>query len=196
MASLMAVSEEALGSIGKYVVNYDNEEWIKFNYDTGAETTALPVALAEGQELSKVGDFVVASGADIPNYGRHKFDTEDEFGNSREVKGSVTEVHKPLGAGSDLSNNHDAFIWKDGGALVPKTGPVAVGMRREYYRLCRRYGTFGILPLYREGNLYNYYLKKTSKMELAAKELALAGSPVAPAQSSSWSGNRRQARWP
>jgi len=188
----MATDVEDITSRRHYVVSWKGKSWIRFNYDTGAAVTALPVELAQGQELEKCGEFVVASGADIPNYGRYKFEAKDETGNHRRVKGSVTEVHKPLGAGCDLSVNHDTFIWSDGGAVVPRWGPVAAGLRREYARLTKIHGTAGILPLYREGNLYNYYLEKVSDLTIAPME------EVAPQEgqaSSSSSGNRRQARW-
>ena len=187
MSSLMATDDRDVLALDHYSVKHRGETWIRFNYDTGAATTALPVELAEGKQLAKVGEFIVASGGEIPNYGKYKFDTKDEYGNCRKVKVCVTEVHKPLGAGSDLSVNHDAIIWEDGGALVPRRGKIAQGMRREYYRLCRQHGTDGILELYREGNLYNYYLKKVSDLELA---------PVDAANGSASSGNDWQASRP
>ena len=73
---------------------YDDQEWIKFNCDTGAATTALPVELAEGLPLRKVSEFIVASGQDIPSSSRATFQTVDEFGNKREMEGHVTEAHK------------------------------------------------------------------------------------------------------
>ena len=191
MSSLAATDSADLITGKHWEVIHQGKKWIRFNYDTGAATTALPVELADGQKLTKVGEFVVASGDDIPNYGPYKFDTKDEFGNRRKVKGSITEVHKPLGAGCDLSTNHDAMIWKDGGALIPKWSPVAIGLKKEYERLTRWYGKAGILPLYREGNLYNYYLEKLGDLEIANVD---QGSQEGQAASSS-SGNQRQAKW-
>ena len=155
-SSLMALDNQELSAASKYIARWEKDDWTRFNYDTGAETTALPVELAEGQEMTKMGDFVVANGADIPNYGPGEFPKEDQFGYVREVKGSVTEVHKPLGAGCDLHNNHDGIMRSDGGALIPKWSPVAQGLRKACYRLWELHGTHGILPIYREGNLYNY----------------------------------------
>ena len=81
--------------------------WIRTNYDTGASTTAFPGHLAEDVPLSKVGEFVVASGASIPNYGKVAFAVEDEASLKRGMRGSITDVHKPLGSASDLAKNHD-----------------------------------------------------------------------------------------
>ena len=84
----------------KYIVEHNGEEWIRFNYDTGASTVAIPGYLAEDVTLEKVGEFVVASGDTIPNYGRVAFKIEDENGLKRGIKGSVTDVHKPLASAS------------------------------------------------------------------------------------------------
>ena len=46
-----------------------------------AATTALPVELADGLPLYKVGEIIVANGQEIPNFGRGKCQTVDEFGN-------------------------------------------------------------------------------------------------------------------
>ena len=81
--------------------------------------------------------------------------------------GSVTNVHKPLIGASEVARKHDAFIWQDGGALVPKDSPVARGMRDAWWRLMEWHGDHMILPLHREGNLYNFYLKKVSPAELS-----------------------------
>ena len=46
-----------------------------------AAATALPVELADGLPLYKVGEIIVANGQEIPNFGRGKCQTVDEFGN-------------------------------------------------------------------------------------------------------------------
>ena len=160
----------ALGGRGPlpYVVDYGGEKWIRFNYDSGAAATALPVDLAQGVHLEKIGEFMTASGEVIPNYGKVKFKTVDEDRNPRVVRGSVTEVHKPLGAAAELSQRHDAVLWEEGGFLIPKGSWVARRLRKELRKLLRKGGrSEGVLPLYREGNLYNFYLKKEGPTEVA-----------------------------
>jgi hypothetical protein len=110
--------------------------------------------------MEKVGHFIVASGADIPNYGRVRVKCSDESGNSRHISGSLTVVHKPLGSAGEFSKSHDAMLWEAGGVLLPKNGPIAVGLAKEYQRLCDTHGLGDALHLYKEGNLYNFYLKK------------------------------------
>ena len=92
---------------------------------------------------------------------------QDENGLRRRMHGSVTEVHKPLGAGSEMANNLDAYIWDTGGVLLPRGGKVAQGLQKEFNRLVSMHGSYGEIKLHREGNLYNYYVKKVSKTELA-----------------------------
>ena len=100
---------------------YGGREWIRFNYDTGAAAVALPLEVAEGLPLKQVGSFVVASGAEIPNWGTVAMKALDEDGYPREIEGAVTEVHKPLAGGAALAKAHDAMVWDDGGVLIPKT---------------------------------------------------------------------------
>ena len=47
-----------------YYVPNEGQERIKFNYDTEAATTAIPVELVWGLPLRKVGEFIVANGQD------------------------------------------------------------------------------------------------------------------------------------
>ena len=69
-------------------------------------------------------------------------------------------VHKPLGSAGEFSKTHDAMLWEAGGVLLPKNGPIAIGMAKEYERLCNRHGLNDALHLHKEGNLYNFYLKR------------------------------------
>ena len=176
----------------KYIVEHNGEDWIRFNYDTGASTVALPGYLAEDVALEKIGDFTVASGDTIPNLGRVAFKVEDENGVKRGIKGSVTSVHKPLGGGAEIARNMDSYVWDTGGVLLPRGGPVARGLEKEYNRLAAMHGTYGKIDLHREGNLYNFYVKKVSKAELAPvsqpeQSAKPKPSPVSkPEQGSGW----------
>ena len=125
----------------------------------------------------------------------------------RRISGSVTEVHKPLGSAGELSGTHDAVLWEDGGALLPKWSPIAKGLRREYARLLRIHGSRGVLPLYKENGLYNFYLQMrgpAKRVELSPFEGSGTPPQVAAAQNASAvqttgtgsSGKRRQAYWP
>jgi hypothetical protein len=140
----MDLSSLGFDSVCKYREIWQGEERLKVNYDSGAATTAFPVELAGNLAMEKVGHFIVASGADIPNYGRVQ----------------VTVVHKPLGSAGEFSKSHDAMLWEAGGVLLPKNGPIAVGLAKECQRLCDTHGLGDALHLYKEGGFYNFYLKK------------------------------------
>ena len=64
------------------------------NYDSGAAVTALPVAVAGNLLLEKRGEFRVASGAVVPNFGKIKMKSTDESGVARSIRGHITEVAK------------------------------------------------------------------------------------------------------
>ena len=83
------------------------------------------------------------------------------------MSGSVTDVHKPLGSGSAIAKNSDAYLWDTGGVIIPRGSAVAKGLCQEYHRLVNLYGNAGAIQLHREGGLYNYYVKKIGKAELA-----------------------------
>ena len=106
-----------------YYIQYEGPEWIKFNYDTGAATTAPPVELLEGPPLRKVVESIVANGQDITNIVRAKFQTVEEFGKKRKMEGHVTEVHEPLASASEISMYNDSFIFEKFGALILQTQP-------------------------------------------------------------------------
>ena len=78
-----------------------------------------------------------------------------------------------------MAKNLDAYIWDTGGVLIPRGGPVARGLEKEYYRLVQQYGNYGELKLHREGAIYNYYVRKLGKAEVAAVS-APAGRAPAP----------------
>ena len=96
---------------------------IRFDYDTGAATTALPVELAEGLPLHNVVEFIVAKGQNIRNFGRAKFQTADEFGNKRKMEGHATDVHKPLASAGEIGKYTDAFKFDEFWCSHSKTQP-------------------------------------------------------------------------
>ena len=105
-------------NLPNYVSEWHGERWFKLNYDSGAAVTALPVEMAEGLALEQRGEFRVASGAAIPNLGRVNIPTLDEHGVRRNMKGSITEVRKPLLSAAEASKGYDSYIFHDGGVLV------------------------------------------------------------------------------
>jgi len=184
---LSSVNKFGLSTDPHYLVTWGSEKWLRVNYDSGAATSALPVELAPG-DVEPIGEFVVADGNGIPNYGRYRCQAVDEENLSRGFAASVTTVHKPLGSAAEFSKTHDCVLYEEGGMLIPKHSALAVGMRREYDRLVSIHGTCHALPIHREGSLYNFYVKPTaglSKLGPRADEQQL--------NAKDGSGNRRQA---
>ena len=128
----------------------------------------------------------------IPNYGRVRLAVQDEQGLTRKLHGSVTDVHKPLASGSEMARHGDTYLWDTGGVVIPRGSPVAQGLHKEYQRLVRAHGRRGVLSLHREGSLYNYYVKKIGKAELAPIAEAPPPSTTSSGPPRSHSGFRRQ----
>ena len=85
----------------------------------------------------------------------------------------------------------DGWVGSDGGYLMPRTGKIAEGLRKEFARLVKKHGEADLLPLYLEQGVYNFYLREDS----GAAELAPLYQQQQQQQSPP-SGNQRQAQRP
>ena len=152
------------------------QEWLMLNYDSGAAVTALPIAVAGELPLEKRGEFRVASGAAIPDLGKIKMKSTDESGLERTLRGNITEVAKPLLSAAEVSKRWYSLLFEDGGTLLERNTLVASEIRTVLakHKVWSRRGKS--TRLYREGNLYNAYVRTGD----VTSELA----PVEP--SSSW----------
>ena len=124
----------------EYVYNNQGQRLVRFNYDSGAATTALPPEMAQGLSLVQKGEFKVASRDTIPNMGKIKIEYRDEQGSARRVQGSVTHVRKPLLSAGEVNQKFDSFLFHDGGLLVPRSSPIATSMRKHLRDLVRWHG--------------------------------------------------------
>ena len=115
-------------------------------------------------------------------------------GKRRSFAAYATKVHKPLGSAAEFSSAHDCVLWAEGGSLIPKNCALAIGLRKEYYRLKEIHGECDELPLYREGNLYNMYLKQDGVPEQLSLLQEASTSSGASAADGRQSGNARQAK--
>ena len=188
-----SATKVSCSSMESYKVHWKGSEWLKLNYDSGAATTAIPDELIEGP-LEARGEFIVASGEEIPNYGRFRVPAVDANGKRRSFAAYATKVHKPLGSAAEFSSSHDCVLWAEGGSLIPKNSALAIGLRKEYYRLKEIHGECDELPLYREGNLYNMYLKQDGVPEQLSPLQEVPSSSRASAVDGRRSGNARQAK--
>ena len=152
------------------------QEWLMLNFDSGAAVTALPVEVAGDLPLENQGEFRVASGAVIPNLGKIKMKSTDESGVARSIRGHITEVAKPLLSAAEVSNRMDSLLFEDGGIPLERKSLVALEIRAilKNHRVWNRHGKN--IRLYREGILYNAYVRTGD----VTPELA----PVEPAEES------------
>ena len=146
---------------------------MRLNYDSGAAVTTLPIAIAGNLPLEKCGEFRDASGATIPNLLKIKMKSTDESGIERTLRGNITEVSKPLLSAAEVSKRWDSLLFEDGGLLLERSSLVALELRAilAKHKVWSRRGR-----LYREGNLYNAYVRTGD----VTQELA----PVEPAEES------------
>ena len=83
-----------------------------------------------------------------------RFPAVGENGNRRQLSGSVAEVHKPLGIGADIGQNHDT-LWD---IVVPSCrvlGP-SRWMCQAFMIPSGEHGMSELLHVYREGRLYKF----------------------------------------
>ena len=165
-----------------YTVKWKGESWLKINYDSGAATAAIPDEMVAG-DLESKGEFIVASGEQIANYGRFRVPAVDARGKQRSFSGFATKVHKPFRSAAKFSKSHDCLLWAEGGSLIPKASPLAKGLRKEYYRLKKIHADCDELPIFREGNLFNMHLKQDGEVK-----------QLSPLHEGPASGNSRQAK--
>ena len=118
-------------------VQYKGQEWIKFDNDTGAVTTVPLVQLAEDHPLREVGGFIVANCEDTPNFGQAMSCSIRVWQHTQDGRTMSQKYTKPLVSASAISKYHDAFIFEEFGAIVPRHSRVAAGLRREYHRFCQ-----------------------------------------------------------
>ena len=122
----------------------------------------------------------------MKNFGKVSLSLKDENEYARKMKGSVADVRKPLAPAGERSGNNDALLFEDGGYLLPKTGPIAVALRKELQTLMNVHGTDKVMQLRKEKGLYNFYLQVKDMTELSAVEKGASkatGSFPRPAQS-------------
>ena len=123
------------------------------------ETDSGPIEpLEEGAR-----EFSVANGEIVPDYGRAFMQAENERGQRGLMQADVSSVNKPLASGSTLANNYYSFVSKGGGVLIErnswfgyKVSSMLQHWQNNYYNQWKK----STIPMYREGHLYYYYLKK------------------------------------
>ena len=97
-----------------------------------------------------------ASSEEIADEGGRNLRGLDEHYNKRQLGGRVTDVHKPLVAGSEVATTSDVILYRKNGYIMPKEGAIAVGMRQAFEKLVKQHGLESLTPLYVEKGVYMF----------------------------------------
>ncbi|CAK0805504.1 unnamed protein product, partial [Prorocentrum cordatum] len=143
------------------------DDWMKFNWDSGAAVSAFPRSFAPPTGMKGKGStYRTASGELVP--------AEDENGVLRALKGRVTNVHKPLiSVGQAAGAGQCSFLGRNGGWIFHEKSPIGkrvVGMLEKEAKTAKHQ----MLPVYREQGVYNFYLKKGQHGSVAPLEEGLS----------------------
>ncbi|CAK0880002.1 unnamed protein product, partial [Prorocentrum cordatum] len=151
------------------------DDWMKFNWDSGAAVSAFPRSFAPPTGMKGNGStYRTASGELVPDEGSLQLKAEDEYGVLRALKGRVTNVHKPLiSVGQAAGAGQCSFLGRNGGWIFHEKSPIGkrvVGMLEKEAKTAKHQ----MLPVYREQGVYNFYLKKGQHGSVAPLEEGLS----------------------
>ncbi|CAK0841220.1 unnamed protein product, partial [Prorocentrum cordatum] len=139
------------------------DDWMKFNWDSGAAVSAFPRSFAPPTGMKGNGSI-----------GSLQLKAEDEYGVLRALKGRVTNVHKPLiSVGQAAGAGQCSFLGRNGGWIFHEKSPIGkrvVGMLEKEAKAAKHQ----MLPVYREQGVYNFYLKKGQHGSVAPLEEGLS----------------------
>ncbi|CAK0811643.1 unnamed protein product [Prorocentrum cordatum] len=154
---------------------FAQDDWMKFNWDSGAAISAFPRSFAPPTGMKGNGStYRTASGELVPDEGSLQLKAEDEYGVLRALKGRATNVHKPLiSVGQAAGAGQCSFLGRNGGWIFHEKSPIGkrvVGMLEKEAKAAKHQ----MLPVYREQGVYNFYLKKGQHGSVAPLEEGLS----------------------
>ncbi|CAK0880049.1 unnamed protein product, partial [Prorocentrum cordatum] len=154
---------------------FAQDDWMKFNWDSGAAISAFPRSFAPPTGMKGNGStYRTASGELVPDEGSLQLKAEDEYGVLRALKGRVTNVHKPLiSVGQAAGAGQRSFLGRNGGWIFHEKSPIGkrvVGMLEKEAKAAKHQ----MLPVYREQGVYNFYPKKGQHGSVAPLEEGLS----------------------
>ena len=145
------------------------EEWLKMNLDSGCALTTFPKTFGvagKGNGLI----YKTASGELIPDEGALKLTASDEFGTARQLRGRVANVHKALVAQSQVARaGQRTYLDDQGGWMFGKDSSVGKRVAQMVAKEAQK-PNHGMMPLYNENGVYNFYLKMGSGGSIAPLE--------------------------
>ena len=74
------------------------------------------------------------------------------------------------------NGGYDHYLGHDGGYCIPKESRIGREMRMKFSELLNWYGPQGLIPVYLENGVFNFYMK-VDKTESIASAEAMPGFP-------------------
>ena len=133
--------------------------WNSWTEDEKPKRDEAPLgALVVGGAEFHLNSFKTASGEILPDEGQLLWPCFLQDGRKCRLRGHVTDVHKPLiSAGNVLDKGRVAILHSNGGSILSWDSPTGNLISRAMTK-----GTAGsdeLIKLYRESNIYNFYVK-------------------------------------
>ncbi|CAK9071194.1 Copia protein [Durusdinium trenchii] len=113
--------------------------WLKCNLDTGTSVTVFPKDMFEAGEPNDMR-LKTASGEVVKAYGKATVHGKDTRGLMRKLNGGGRRPQDP------------------GGEIIPLNHPVSKAMITAYHKAVDEFDKMGIIPVYEENGVYNFYL--------------------------------------
>lgn len=141
-----------------------DKKWVKCNFDSGAADTAIPKTEYDGPLEESGTSYRTASGEIVPGYGKGTLSGKDENKVMRKLNGEVTDVHKVLASASAVhKKGFFSLLEEGGGNIIPRSSAIGKELLNYYYALLEKIGTGGLIPLWEEDGVYNFYLERDAQ---------------------------------
>ena len=172
--------------------------WNSWTEDKKSKRDAAPLgALLVGGAKLDLNSFKTASGEILLDEGHLLWLCFLQDGRKCRLRGHVADVHKPLiSAGNVLDKGKVAILHSNGGSILSWNSPTGNLISRAMTKGTARYDE--LIKLYRESNIYNFYVKgfdgnwRAQNFDTGA---AVSVLPRSYSKSMYWlSGGSRQAR--
>ncbi|CAK0857642.1 unnamed protein product [Prorocentrum cordatum] len=138
----------------------DDQEWIRFTFDSGAAVTTFPEN-TKGERLpaDPNASYRTASGEIIADSGGACIQGRSEWSEPIRLKARLASIHKPLVSASQTHRTGRAtWLTKEGGYILPAGSDIV--NRVDALIRDAAWSESGVVPLYVEKGIYAGYIKK------------------------------------
>ena len=135
--------------------------WNSWVEDVEQDRNEAPLgALMVGGTEFELNSFKTASGEILPDEGQLMWPCFLQDGRKCWLRGHVTDVHKPLiSAGKVLGKDKVAILHSSGGSIFSWNSSTGNLISRAMTKVTRQVRSDELIRLYREDNIYNFYVK-------------------------------------